>query len=77
MKYQEKHLEHCLNYLREVALCAADITLEPGDFTERNFDLHRTGATHMCRDPKRLYELVENNWAEWYIYMNRRNISRK
>ncbi|PPQ84850.1 hypothetical protein CVT25_004986 [Psilocybe cyanescens] len=64
MKLQRQHLEHCLNYLREMTLCSADLTLEPGDFTQRDFDLHRTGATHMCRDYRELYRLTENDWVE-------------
>ncbi|KAJ6466554.1 hypothetical protein C8R47DRAFT_1153654 [Mycena vitilis] len=28
-------LQHCLNYLREAALCQADMTLETGDFTHK------------------------------------------
>uniref|UniRef100_A0A8H7Y8X7 Uncharacterized protein n=1 Tax=Psilocybe cubensis TaxID=181762 RepID=A0A8H7Y8X7_PSICU len=75
MKLQRQHLEHCLNYLRETTLCAADLTLEPGDFAQRDFDLQRTGATHMCRDYRELYKLSENDWADWYVYMYRHNIS--
>nr|GAT60886.1 predicted protein [Mycena chlorophos] len=42
------HLHHCLNYIRQRALCQADLTLEPGDFTKRDFARdrwRRTGAT--------------------------------
>src|SRR5688572_23571064 len=44
------HLQHCMNFLRELALCRPDLTLELGDFTQRNFDIERTGAVHTCRD---------------------------
>ncbi|KAJ7039531.1 hypothetical protein C8F04DRAFT_293602 [Mycena alexandri] len=59
------HLHHCLNYLRERALCQADLTLEPGDFTTRNFAQERVGATHVCRDWNAVISKVEENWADW------------
>ncbi|KAJ7220013.1 hypothetical protein GGX14DRAFT_695140 [Mycena pura] len=59
------HLHHCLNYLRERALCQADLTLEPGDFTTRNFALERVGSTHICRDWDAVISKVENNWDDW------------
>ncbi|KAL0961077.1 hypothetical protein HGRIS_006060 [Hohenbuehelia grisea] len=59
------HLQHCLNYMREVALCRPDLTLEPGDFTERNFTTDRVGATHICRDWEAEYEAVASNTLEW------------
>ncbi|KAK7032904.1 hypothetical protein R3P38DRAFT_2521166 [Favolaschia claudopus] len=59
------HLHHCLNYLRERALCQADLTLEPGDFTERNFARDRVGATHVCRDWNAVISVVDENWNDW------------
>ncbi|KAF7312206.1 hypothetical protein MIND_00233500 [Mycena indigotica] len=59
------HLHHCLNYLRERALCQADLTLEPGDFTTRNFEHDRTGATHVCRDWSAVISKVDDNWSDW------------
>ncbi|KAJ7352498.1 hypothetical protein DFH08DRAFT_859143 [Mycena albidolilacea] len=59
------HLHHCLNYLRERALCQADLTLEPGDFTQRNFAQERVGATHLCRDWTAVISTVEHNWNDW------------
>ncbi|KAJ6617496.1 hypothetical protein B0H10DRAFT_1304391 [Mycena sp. CBHHK59/15] len=59
------HLHHCLNYLRERALCQADLTLEPGDFTTRNFAEDRIGATHICRDWTAVIEKVDANWSDW------------
>jgi len=32
--FGEHHIGHCLNYLRQLFLCEADDTLEPGDFVE-------------------------------------------
>ncbi len=59
------HVHHCLNYLRQMALCSADVTLEPGDFTKRNFDGSRTGSVHVCRDWSALYDAMEENWDQW------------
>jgi hypothetical protein len=69
------HSFHCLNYLRQSALCASDTTLEPGDFMQRDFTLDRIGATHVCRDWDAIYEDVRINWVEWYLYLQDRNIS--
>ncbi|KAH8993695.1 hypothetical protein EDB92DRAFT_1759978, partial [Lactarius akahatsu] len=44
------HHRHCLNYLRQQALCHPDLTLEPGDFARRNCEVDRIGQTHTCRD---------------------------
>ncbi|KAJ7454746.1 hypothetical protein FB451DRAFT_652612 [Mycena latifolia] len=59
------HLHHCLNYLRERALCQADLTLEPGDFATRNFAQDRVGATHVCRDWDAVISTVDGNWNDW------------
>ncbi|SJL17007.1 uncharacterized protein ARMOST_20547 [Armillaria ostoyae] len=57
------HVHHCLNYLRP--LCSADVTLEPGDFIERNLEGSRTGSVHVCRDWSALYDAMEDNWVQW------------
>ncbi|KAJ7284606.1 hypothetical protein C8J57DRAFT_1217019 [Mycena rebaudengoi] len=59
------HLHHCLNYMRERALCQADMTLEPGDFRARNFAEDRVGATHICRDWNAVISVVDANWNDW------------
>ena len=59
------HVNHCFNYLRQWTLCGADVTLEPGDFSQRNFTTERTGATHTCPDWEPVYEMVGANWFEW------------
>jgi len=69
------HSFHCLNYLRQSALCASDTTLEPGDFMQRDFTLDRIGATHVCRDWDAIYQDMRINWVEWYLYLQDRNIS--
>ncbi|PBK62188.1 hypothetical protein ARMSODRAFT_1025108 [Armillaria solidipes] len=59
------HVHHCLNYLRQMALCSADVTLEPDDFIERNFEGSRTGSVHVCHDWSALYDAMEENWVQW------------
>lgn len=59
------HNTHCLNYLRQVALCASDLTLEKGDFMSRNLSLQRVGATHVCRDWSKVYDFLEQKHALW------------
>ncbi|KAK0217188.1 hypothetical protein IW262DRAFT_176009 [Armillaria fumosa] len=57
------HIHHCLNYLRQQALCSADLTLEPGDFMERDFVLHRTGSMHVCQDWSAVYSIMADTWS--------------
>ncbi|KAF9045155.1 hypothetical protein BJ165DRAFT_1475704 [Panaeolus papilionaceus] len=59
------HIQHCLNYLRQGALCNADLSLEPGNFENRNFEEQRVGATHTCRDWSVTYPIMEGNFVWW------------
>ncbi|KAF9240372.1 hypothetical protein BU15DRAFT_61394 [Melanogaster broomeanus] len=59
------HTVHCLNYFRQITLCAADITLEPHDVLSRNYTLRRDGGTHQCFDWPALYDAIQINWEEW------------
>ncbi|KAF8142287.1 hypothetical protein K438DRAFT_1995144 [Mycena galopus ATCC 62051] len=67
------HLQHCLNYLREMAMCQPDMTLEQGDFTKRNFTTERDGAIHVCRDLEPVYEALSGNWREWVKFKKNSN----
>ena len=62
------HAQHCANLLRQWALCAADLTLEPGDFTQRDFEIERLGAVHVCQDWAQIQEEVDENWQDWLAY---------
>jgi len=64
------HLQHCLNYLRQQALCHPDLTLEPGDFTKRDFDVDRQGETHVCRDFETAWDHNTLRWLEWHRFLN-------
>lgn len=61
----QAHVEHCLNYIRQMILCSPDLTLEPPDVLTRDFEVERMGATHVCEDWRQVYEEMEKNWAEW------------
>jgi hypothetical protein len=55
---KHEHVQHCLGYLRALALCASDITLEPGDFTRRDFAAEGSGQTHECTDWSYVYDSI-------------------
>ncbi|KAI0359763.1 hypothetical protein OH77DRAFT_1501557 [Trametes cingulata] len=62
------HLQHCLNYIRQNILCSPDLTLEPGNFEERDFEVERIGGTHTCKDWGPIYEYMD---ANYYSFMER------
>ncbi|KXN87294.1 hypothetical protein AN958_08983, partial [Leucoagaricus sp. SymC.cos] len=59
------HIHHCLNYLRQGALCSPDLSLEPGNFEEKDFSVERAGATHVCRDWEIVYEAMSKSMSRW------------
>jgi len=66
----EGHLKHCLHYIRQMALCDADMTPEPAGWEEKwavedDTGLDREGATHICKDFQSVFDGLQNNWAEW------------
>lgn len=74
-RYGWGHVQHCANYLRQWALCRADLTLEPGDFTLRNFTWERRGATHECRDWSAVFTAVRMDWKRWDKYWRTEGLS--
>ncbi|KAJ7587160.1 hypothetical protein C8J56DRAFT_729223, partial [Mycena floridula] len=58
----DAHIHHCLMYLRQMALCLPDLTLEKASWESRDFDTHRVGATHVCKDWSAVYDVVEDNF---------------
>lgn len=62
------HAQHCANLLRRWSLCRADLTLEPGDFTDRDFDIDRAGAVHVCRDWTQVLKEAHANWEDWKVF---------
>jgi len=59
------HIQHCLNYLRQGALCSPDLSLEPRNFEEKDFRVERMGAVHMCKNWEKVYEVMGQNMARW------------
>ena len=62
------HLHHCLDYIRQNVLCAADPTLEPDDFTQQNFTVERVGLTRVCRDWSAVNDFAVENHLDWLDY---------
>jgi hypothetical protein len=52
------HVQHCLGYLRALSLCASDLTLEPDDFSQRDFAVSDFEVTHECVDWAEIYDNV-------------------
>lgn len=61
----QAHIKHCFDYLRQMSLCSADLTLEKGDFIQRDFMTENDGELHTCRDWKVVYNVMEENWQHW------------
>lgn len=59
------HAQHCLNYLRQTILCAADLTLEPETFPGSQDVAEGLFATHVCRDWSKVHAFVEQNFEEY------------
>ncbi|KAI0318451.1 hypothetical protein OF83DRAFT_1115844 [Amylostereum chailletii] len=79
------HVQHCLNYLRQLFLCAADATLEPGDFAKREYYrgapgmegvIGEWGATRECRDWSVIIDAAEENYVDWreFLAANRSHV---
>lgn len=59
------HLRHCLSYIRQGVLCSPDLTLESGNFEEKEFEVERHGGTHTCRNWDQIYHFMDDNYFEW------------
>jgi len=64
---QYHHIQHCLNYLRQLFLCSADDTLEPGDTlgTTMKDGKGDTTFTRECRDWSAVYDFSDRNLIEF------------
>lgn len=71
--YGEHHIQHCLNYLRQLFMCSADSTLEPYDFMTRNFTQNPVGVTRQCNDWSAVHENLAANWNQWKADLARNN----
>ncbi|KAI0043708.1 hypothetical protein FA95DRAFT_1563030 [Auriscalpium vulgare] len=70
-----KHIQHCLSLLRNAILCEADVTLEPGDFTQRNYTVERVGIAHECGNWEAVYDDATRSWIDWWVYAKANGIS--
>jgi hypothetical protein len=71
------HHQHCLNYLRQQALCHPDLTLEPAgdfDFARRDFEVDRVGQRHVCRDFDTAWDYNTEGWLGWYNFLKESRI---
>lgn len=59
------HFGHCLNYLRQLILCNPDLTLEPYDVLEGEYDVKQDASTHVCQDWRQVYDAMASNWDNW------------
>ncbi|KAL1940039.1 hypothetical protein VTO73DRAFT_9374 [Trametes versicolor] len=59
------HFGHCLIYLRQLILCNPDLTLEPYDVLEGDYDVKQDGSTHVCQDWRQVYDAMASNWDSW------------
>lgn len=64
-KREVPHAQHCLNYLRQTILCAADLTLEPEDKLGSLDVGEGLFATHVCRDWSKVDAFVARNFEEY------------
>jgi hypothetical protein len=64
----EHHVVHCLAYLREMALCHADPTLEIGELIlldgRKQHGIDGTGIAHRCRDWTKVRDYVDDNFGQ-------------
>jgi hypothetical protein len=59
------HIQHCLNFMRQITLCRPDLTVEPGSFTDTDFTIKRRGTPHVCRDWNNVYSTLTVDMAVW------------
>lgn len=65
MQMQWDHISHCMNYVRQAVLCAANTRLEPLKESPEGLKVDGLGLDHKCRDWTRLWEAAEENYKTW------------
>ncbi|GJE91775.1 hypothetical protein PsYK624_079260 [Phanerochaete sordida] len=63
------HIAHCLQYLKQLFLCATDTTLEPYDFASHDFAACPVGAARTCRDWAAVYDAADENYGRWTAHV--------
>ncbi|KAK7472493.1 hypothetical protein VKT23_000608 [Stygiomarasmius scandens] len=76
------HMQHCLTYLRQMILCHPDLTLEPANILEDDWDyeVRRVYGTHVCKDwtkvrPTARYRTCSDLWCIRFIQWQRKTSS--
>ncbi|KIM90102.1 hypothetical protein PILCRDRAFT_811816 [Piloderma croceum F 1598] len=64
-EWERWHTQHCLNYVRQMFLCAASNRLEPVKDVTEGLKVDGLGLEHTCRDWSVLHGIAEKNFAEW------------
>ncbi|KAJ3481077.1 hypothetical protein NLI96_g7905 [Meripilus lineatus] len=59
------HVSHCMNYVRQMVLCASNLRLEPLKESPQGLKVDGLGLKHTCRDWTRLWDLAEENYKGW------------
>ena len=64
-----EHADHCIKYLVQSLVCAADATIEPAEHIEVNGmhgkRIHGMGYQHQCRDTGLLFEMDGQTVGDW------------
>ncbi len=68
-EWESWHTQHCLNYVRQMLLCAANMRLEPVIMEKgkgkEGLKVDGLGLEHRCRDWSVLRRAVEKNYERW------------
>ncbi|KAJ2975103.1 hypothetical protein NUW54_g11784 [Trametes sanguinea] len=70
-EWESWHTQHCLNYVRQMLLCAANVRLEPVKEIEshaggkKEAKVDGLGLEHQCRDWSVLRKAAEENYLHW------------
>ena len=68
-EWESWHTQHCLNYVRQMLLCAANVRVEPVKETpeaeEESLKVDGLGLEHRCRDWTILRTEAEANFLRW------------
>ncbi|KAI9060766.1 hypothetical protein FKP32DRAFT_1595089 [Trametes sanguinea] len=70
-EWESWHTQHCLNYVRQMLLCAANVRLEPVKEVEaraggkKEAKVDGLGLEHQCRDWSVLRRAAEENYLHW------------
>jgi Mycotoxin biosynthesis protein UstYa len=65
-KRVNKLSRHCLNYMRQMVLCRADLALDP--VLGRGLEARVRPDTNQCVDWRRVYEELEKNQQEYHMH---------